>query len=108
MKAPVLKTGRDESPSWVRIPPPPPPSLGFEGFSGEVRNLRAGSGDTFAPFGTGERPWIIRRNLRSHLYAVRSLLLVPAEMARDRDGAVAVAIAIAGLKIDAGPPLSEK
>ena len=24
MKAPVLKTGRDESPSWVRIPPPPP------------------------------------------------------------------------------------
>ena len=25
-KAPVLKTGRDESPSWVRIPPPPPAS----------------------------------------------------------------------------------
>jgi hypothetical protein len=24
LKAPVLKTGRDESPSWVRIPPPPP------------------------------------------------------------------------------------
>jgi hypothetical protein len=23
LKAPVLKTGRDESPSWVRIPPPP-------------------------------------------------------------------------------------
>src|SRR5208283_2907853 len=27
LKAPVLKTGRDESPSWVRIPPPPHPSL---------------------------------------------------------------------------------
>jgi hypothetical protein len=27
LKAPVLKTGRDESPSWVRIPPPPPHSL---------------------------------------------------------------------------------
>ena len=27
LKAPVLKTGRDESPSWVRIPPPPKPSL---------------------------------------------------------------------------------
>src|SRR5258705_11832810 len=26
LKAPVLKTGRDESPSWVRIPPPPPAS----------------------------------------------------------------------------------
>ena len=26
LKAPVLKTGRDESPSWVRIPPPPPRS----------------------------------------------------------------------------------
>ena len=26
LKAPVLKTGRDESPSWVRIPPPPPKS----------------------------------------------------------------------------------
>src|SRR6266851_9195357 len=26
LKAPVLKTGRDESPSWVRIPPPPHPS----------------------------------------------------------------------------------
>ena len=25
LKAPVLKTGRDESPSWVRIPPPPHP-----------------------------------------------------------------------------------
>jgi hypothetical protein len=24
LKAPVLKTGRDESPSWVQIPPPPP------------------------------------------------------------------------------------
>ena len=27
LKAPVLKTGRDESPSWVRIPPPPYQSL---------------------------------------------------------------------------------
>jgi hypothetical protein len=24
LKAPVLKTGRDESLSWVQIPPPPP------------------------------------------------------------------------------------
>src|SRR5208283_518469 len=27
LKAPVLKTGRDESPSWVQIPPPPPGSV---------------------------------------------------------------------------------
>src|SRR5579871_6513323 len=28
LKAPVLKTGRDESLSWVQIPPPPPDSQG--------------------------------------------------------------------------------
>ena len=34
--------------------------------------------------------------------------LVPAEVARDRDSGVAVAIAVAGLKIEAGVPLSEE
>ena len=41
LKAPVLKTGRDESPSWVRIPPPPFLSpLCSENF-GEVRGIHA-------------------------------------------------------------------
>ena len=36
LKAPVLKTGRDESPSWVRIPPPPPAR---EPFALNISNL---------------------------------------------------------------------
>ena len=35
-------------------------------------------------------------------------LLVPTEMMRDRDDAVPVVIAVTGLKIEAGLPLSEK
>src|SRR5258708_23376271 len=41
LKAPVLKTGRDESPSWVRIPPPPHPSPRRIEISDEVHEIAA-------------------------------------------------------------------
>src|ERR1700678_3542013 len=41
LKAPVLKTGRDESPSWVRIPPPPFLSLRSREICAYVSDLPA-------------------------------------------------------------------
>src|SRR6516164_6028616 len=54
LKAPVLKTGSDESRSWVRIPPPPPKSLRCARFSGEAREISAGARHSSAQGATGE------------------------------------------------------
>ena|SRR5271165_5610120 len=41
-------------------------------------------------------------------WPIHRLLLVPAEVMGDRDRTVAMVVAVAGLEIEAGPPLSEE